>query len=193
MMLSLNFRSSSAVWSNLVEMIRLPWLLKLATTTLRCLEVQLEVRMVLTWVTIRLGSGLLSGGIPFSRNCMTSLEGWWEELGLSGVLGALVGGVACLAEGEDLGGALRLVGGVGKGLVRALAKAFGAWTEPCRVLLLGPALVPGSSLSSLWAIWLTSFCRSEIPVERGFSKRLTVEDGSIEVSLSSSSSTSLSL
>ena len=76
MMMSLCLRSSSAVWSALVEMIRFPWLLKLAATTFRCLEVLLAVRAVLIWVAREQGSGLLSGGIPRGRNCAISLEGW---------------------------------------------------------------------------------------------------------------------
>ena len=74
-MLSLCWRSSSAVWSDLVEMIRLPWLLKLAATTFRCWEDRLEARMELILRTIVQGSGLLSRGRPFGRNWVTSLEG----------------------------------------------------------------------------------------------------------------------
>lgn len=36
---SLKVSSSVAVWSDLVEMIRFPWLLKLAATTFMCFEV----------------------------------------------------------------------------------------------------------------------------------------------------------
>ena len=48
----LNFMSSSAVWSVRVEMIRLPWLLKLAVTTFMCFAWGFWVREALILLTI---------------------------------------------------------------------------------------------------------------------------------------------
>ena len=38
--------------------------------------------------TMRLGSGLCSGGMPFGVNWTTSLDGWYEALGFWGVFGS---------------------------------------------------------------------------------------------------------
>ena len=67
---------SLVVWSALVESIRLPWLLKLAATILRCLEEGLAESMAFSLGMMEHGSGLLSGGTPLGRNWATSLEGW---------------------------------------------------------------------------------------------------------------------
>ena len=67
-MASRNFRSSLAVWSALVEMMRLPCGLKLAATTLRWLEACLDSRAVLMSATILLGSGRRISEIPLGRN-----------------------------------------------------------------------------------------------------------------------------
>ena len=73
---SLNFRSSLAVWSDLVDSIRLPWLLKFAATTFMCFDVELADRVALISATMLLGSGLVFSGMPLGRNCATILEGW---------------------------------------------------------------------------------------------------------------------
>ena len=66
MMMSLCLRSSLAVWSALVEMIRLLWLSKLAAMTFRCLEVLLAVRAVLIF------------GLRGSRGLVCCLGGYRE-------------------------------------------------------------------------------------------------------------------
>ena len=71
-----NFSNSSAVWSDRVERIRFPWLLKPAATTFMWLAWGFCARVWLMLFTMMLGSGLSSGGIPFGLNWMTSLEGW---------------------------------------------------------------------------------------------------------------------
>lgn len=74
-------------------------MLKLAATTFRCFEAWLRVRAELSLVTILPGSGLKMSGTPLGRNWATSLDGWWDELGLLGILAAWEEGVCvlCLA------------------------------------------------------------------------------------------------
>ena len=78
-------RISLAVWSALVDMIRLPCGLKLAVTIFTDLEGWDLSIAVLSSVTIVLGSGLRFSGIPVGRNWATSLDGWWAALGFAGV------------------------------------------------------------------------------------------------------------
>ena len=73
---SWNFRSSTAVWLDLVDMMRLPWVLKLAATTFMCLDAWFVARAALILVTMVLGSGLVLSGMPLGRNCAISLDGW---------------------------------------------------------------------------------------------------------------------
>ena len=99
---SVNFIRSLVDWSDLIEMIKFPWGLKLAATTFMWFDVWLAPRATFTSATILLGSGLRLSGIPLGRNCATNLKGWWEEFGLDGCLGCWAVGVGSL--GLGLGG-----------------------------------------------------------------------------------------
>ena len=114
---SWNLISSSAVWSERVEMIIFPWLLKLAATIFMCFAFWLEDSAALTLSTIRLGSGLFSTGMPWGGNWTTSREGWYEALGFGGVF------VAGSGVGVDF--VLVFVGCVGLDFVPT-----GAWIDP---------------------------------------------------------------
>ena len=74
--------SSSADWSDRVKTIMLPWVLKLAPTTFMCFALWLLESAVLILSTIRVGSGLFSAGMLCGGNWTTSLDGWYEALGL---------------------------------------------------------------------------------------------------------------
>ena len=82
---SWNLMSSSAVWSEQVETIMLPWVLKLAATTFKCFTFWLLVSTTFILFTMRLGSGLFSTGMPCGGNWTTSLKGWYDALGFVGV------------------------------------------------------------------------------------------------------------
>ena len=84
--------SWSAVWSDRVETIRLPWLLKLAATTFRCFAWLFLARALLIPSTMMLGSGLLSIGRPCGENWTTILERWNDVFGFFGVQGSGPGG-----------------------------------------------------------------------------------------------------